>query len=83
MGVAVSGGSDSLALLRLMVAAAPAGCAVSAVTVNHNLRPEAAGEALFVGRMCAVLGVRHTVLVWDHGDVEAICRMRRGGRGMG
>ena len=69
MGVAVSGGSDSMALLHLMSAAAPAGCAISAVTVNHNLRPEAADEARFVGKMCAVLNVRHTVLVWDHGAV--------------
>ena len=69
MGVAVSGGSDSVALLQLMAAASPASCAVSAVTVNHDLRPEAAGEARFVGRMCAVLDVSHSVLMWDHGAV--------------
>jgi len=38
---AVSGGADSLALLVLAVAA---GCRVTAVHVDHGLRPESAGE---------------------------------------
>ena len=64
VGVAVSGGSDSVALLHVMVAA---GARVSAVTVNHDLRAEAADEARFVAGLCAGLGVPHSVLVWDHG----------------
>ena len=44
-----------------------AGARVSAVTVNHDLRAEAADEARFVAGLCAGLGVPHSVLVWDHG----------------
>lgn len=39
---AVSGGADSLSLLAL---AAAAGCRVTAIHVDHGLRPESAGEA--------------------------------------
>lgn len=71
MGVAVSGGSDSLAMLHLMARAAPqAGWSLHAVTVDHRLRPEAAEEAAFVGRTCAGLGIPHDVLVWDHGQIQ-------------
>ncbi len=71
VGVAVSGGSDSMAMLHLMARSAPhAGWSVRAVTVDHRLRPEAAGEAAFVSRVCAGLGVPHDVLVWEHGKVQ-------------
>jgi tRNA(Ile)-lysidine synthase len=66
IGVAVSGGSDSVALLHLLVAT---GARVHAVTINHDLRAEAAEEAQFVAALCAGLGVPHDVLVWDHGVV--------------
>jgi tRNA(Ile)-lysidine synthase len=67
LGVAVSGGSDSMAVLHLMV---QAGWDVRAVTVDHRLRAAAADEAAFVGRLCAGLGVGHDILVWDHGAVK-------------
>jgi tRNA(Ile)-lysidine synthase len=60
LGVAVSGGADSLALLLLAAAAYPG--SVAAATVDHGLRPEAAGEAAFVGRVCRDLSVPHDVL---------------------
>lgn len=66
IGVAVSGGGDSTALLHLCLAA---GFAVQAVTVDHRLRPESAGEAAGVAAMCARLGVPHEVRVWEHGPV--------------
>ncbi|MGL6211550.1 MAG: tRNA lysidine(34) synthetase TilS [Paracoccaceae bacterium] len=70
IGVAVSGGSDSMALLHLMQEVAPLrGWVVHAVTVDHRLRPESAGEAAAVGQVCAGLGVSHDVLVWDHADI--------------
>jgi len=63
MGVAVSGGPDSLALLLLAHAALPGRIAVA--TVDHGLRPEAAEEAAMVGRICASLGIPHVTLKSD------------------
>ena len=69
LGVAVSGGSDSLALLVLLAdwrrAGGPDLCAV---TVDHGLRPEAADEAARVARICADLGLPHDVLKWTGWD---------------
>jgi len=62
LGLAVSGGGDSVALLLLAV---DAGQQVRAVTVDHGLRPEAAAEAAWVGRLCARLGVPHDTLQWQ------------------
>ena len=60
LGVAVSGGPDSTALLLLAVIAAPG--RVEAATVDHGLRPENAREAEDVARLCARLGVAHATL---------------------
>ncbi|MBI1171602.1 tRNA lysidine(34) synthetase TilS [bacterium] len=62
LGLAVSGGGDSIALLHLAVAA---GLQPSVVTVDHGLRPEAAAEAEAVGRIAARLGLPHQVLRWQ------------------
>ncbi|WP_347311102.1 tRNA lysidine(34) synthetase TilS [Defluviimonas sp. SAOS-178_SWC] len=71
IGVAVSGGSDSMALLHLFARAqAHRGGEVRAVTVDHRLRPEAADEARFVAECCKTLGVRHDTLIWDHGPIQ-------------
>ncbi|MCZ8335793.1 MAG: tRNA lysidine(34) synthetase TilS [Rhodobacteraceae bacterium] len=61
MGLAVSGGGDSVALLHLAV---EAGCTVAVATVDHGLRPEARAEAADVAAHCAELGVPHAVLEW-------------------
>jgi len=60
VGVAVSGGTDSLALLLLARAAFPD--AVVAATVDHGLRAESAEEAAFVATICARIGVPHAIL---------------------
>lgn len=60
LGLAVSGGPDSLALLLLAHAAWPD--RVKAATVDHRLRPDNASEAAFVASVCADLGVSHTIL---------------------
>ena len=82
LGVAVSGGGDSMALLCLAADwAAVGGPPVMAVTVDHRLRPEAAEEARMVARFCAELGVPHTVLVWHHaetgGNLQDVARRAR------
>lgn len=64
VGVAVSGGGDSAALLVLAVEVLGAS-QVRAATVDHGLRPEAAGEAASVAALCARLGVEHAVLRWE------------------
>lgn len=70
IGVAVSGGSDSMALLHLFARVqAQKGGKVHAVTVDHRLRPEAADEARLVASFCQRLGARHDTLVWDHGEI--------------
>lgn len=60
LGVAVSGGPDSLALLLLAAAARPG--QVEAATVDHGLRPESRGEAELVASLCHEIGVPHSIL---------------------
>ena len=66
LGVAVSGGSDSLALLRLLHALG--GPELRVATVDHGLRAEAASEAERVAEICADLGLAHECLRWGDWD---------------
>ena len=77
LGVAVSGGPDSMALLLLACAAFPD--RVEAATVDHGLRPESAEEAALVGRLCRAIGVPHAVLkvAVEPGNVQAEARAAR------
>ncbi len=61
LGLAVSGGGDSLAMLHLCHRAV---IPMRVVTVDHGLRPEAAAEAAQVAEICAGLGVPHDTLHW-------------------
>jgi tRNA(Ile)-lysidine synthase len=72
VGIAVSGGPDSLALLALAAAARPG--LIEAATVDHGLRPESRGEAEMVAKAAKTLGVPHRTLtvLWDKKPESAI-----------
>lgn len=63
IGVAVSGGPDSLALLLLAHATRPG--RIEAATVDHGLRAKSAQEAAKVAVLCEELNVPHRVLAAD------------------
>jgi tRNA(Ile)-lysidine synthase len=63
IGVAVSGGPDSLALLLLAAEARP--LQVEAATVDHAFRPESRAEAELVAQLCERIGVPHAILTAD------------------
>ena len=82
VGVAVSGGGDSMALLHLAAAGqAIGGPTVYAVTVDHGLREQAANEAALVASVCAKLDIAHQTLEWrdwdGHGNLQAAARSAR------
>ncbi|MDP1556345.1 MAG: ATP-binding protein, partial [Hyphomonas sp.] len=66
IGLAVSGGSDSITLLHLAHRwARPRGAKLLVLTVDHRLRPAAAAEAAGVARLAGDLGLPHLTLVWE------------------
>ncbi len=81
IGLAVSGGPDSLALLLLAHAAFPG--LIEAATVDHRLRVASADEAAQVATLCASIGVPHATLSVEaplpRGNVSAQARDRRYG----
>lgn len=72
LGIAVSGGPDSLALLLLAAAARPGD--IEAASVDHGLRSGARDEASMVGEICAKLNVPHAILTarWNELPSTAI-----------
>lgn len=72
LGVAVSGGPDSLALLLLANAGRPG--QVEAATVDHALRRESRAEAEMVAAICDRLGVPHSILTaeWEESPMTAL-----------
>lgn len=63
--LAVSGGSDSMALMRLAAPLRADGPAeISVATVDHGLRTEARSEAEMVRREAGALGLDHAILTW-------------------
>ena len=65
LGVAVSGGGDSVALLHLLSQCFdPADVALFAATVDHGLRPGSAAEAQMVADLAASLNIPHETLHW-------------------
>src|SRR5947209_4911138 len=71
LAVAVSGGPDSMALLRLLQAwASPRRVRLTALTVDHCLRTSSAAEAELVSAWCAALGIAHVTLPWREGPAQ-------------
>lgn len=81
VALAVSGGSDSVAMLRLAdmwVKGREGSPKLSILTVDHGLRPEAAGEAQRVAEWASALGHDHHVFTWrDPQPVQAKARAAR------
>ena len=69
LGIALSGGGDSVALMHL-VHGWGQGRVLMAATVDHGLRPEAADEARQAHRAATALGIPHATLLWQR-DSEA------------
>jgi tRNA(Ile)-lysidine synthase len=80
LGIAVSGGPDSMALLLLAAAARPG--LVEAATVDHALRPESRSEAEMVADICGRLGIPHEILSveWEAKPTSAIQERAREAR---
>lgn len=77
LGLAVSGGPDSLALLLLAHAALPGRIAVA--SIDHGLRPEAAGEVALVERIAGERGIPFTPITVSlaPGNTQARAREAR------
>ena len=74
VALAVSGGSDSLAMLRMVhewASAQDHHIEIFVLTVDHGLRAAAAHEAGQVAHWCEELGVSHQILQWQHGAVKS------------
>ena len=76
LGIALSGGGDSTALLHLTQGWGRA--RLLAATVDHGLRPEAGAEARQAARAAAALGIGHETLLWrgDDGGGNLMARAR-------
>ncbi|MGK2911060.1 MAG: tRNA lysidine(34) synthetase TilS [Sphingobium sp.] len=75
LGVAVSGGPDSMALLWLAQAAFPG--QVEAATIDHGLRAASADEAAMVAAYCEGRGIAHRILRPDSpitGNLQSAAR---------
>lgn len=68
LGVAVSGGSDSMGLLHLLQRHTGECPKLHVVTIDHHLRPESGHEAKMVAEFCASLDIPHSTLDWTDWD---------------
>lgn len=82
VGIAVSGGGDSTALLHLTrIWADTRNVEVYVATVDHGLRAASALEAESVAKSCAMLNLSHQILPWTgwngRGNLQAEARYAR------
>ena len=69
LGIAVSGGGDSIALLHILAHCFdPGQVELFAATVDHGLRSEAAEEARQAGALAETLDIPHEILKWQGWD---------------
>jgi len=80
LGLAVSGGPDSLALLLLAAVERPG--KIEAASVDHGLREGSRSECEMVAELCGRLGVPHAILTVEWGEtpasnLQALARVER------
>ncbi|MFY9287550.1 MAG: tRNA lysidine(34) synthetase TilS [Alphaproteobacteria bacterium] len=72
LGLAVSGGPDSMALAwSAKQWAKDRGVTLHALIVDHNLRLESASEAAETQKNLSLLGIKSEVLRWEHAPIVA------------
>ncbi|EBA13320.1 tRNA lysidine(34) synthetase TilS [Roseobacter sp. CCS2] len=79
IGLSVSGGGDSIALMHL-AARLRDPKRLRVLTVDHGLRPEAQQEIALVASQAADLNIDHAVMPWTwdgQGNLQAAARARR------
>jgi tRNA(Ile)-lysidine synthase len=75
IGVAVSAGADSVALLRLLDRArATLGIALTVVHFDHKLRPESSGDAQFVEKLAKSRGL---AFICESSNVSSVARREK------
>lgn len=77
IAVALSGGADSWALTLLAAEwCQEQGVNLTALTVDHALRPESAAEAQAITAECASRGIKHEILRWNHDGISTSLQER-------
>ena len=81
IGIAVSGGGDSLALLYLTAEwSSRNGRTLQSATIDHQLRPESKSECEYVKKLSIGLSIKHTTLTWlekPDGNMQGSARSAR------
>jgi len=69
LGIALSGGGDSVALMHILAQCFdPGKVQLFAATVDHGLRDGSADEARTAGVLAKSLGIAHEILIWRDWD---------------
>ena len=81
LGVAVSGGADSVSLLLALKNILPFSAKIQVITVNHNLRreEETSGDASFVQNLCSSINIPCTRLDIPKNRIYELASVRKTG----